>query len=477
MGILVSIQETVIIKMRCTWVFLLVVGAWAAPEDDIISGLPGLDYEVSFKQYSGYLDGLEGQHLHYWFAESQRDPASDPVILWLNGGPGCSSMDGNMNELGPFSIDKEDEVSLIQNPYSWNLNASVIFLESPVCVGYSYSDDGSCYSDDDTTSMANYNAIQDFFTNKFPELYGNAFYMVGESYGGIYVPTLAQRVQEGQSSFPLELKGWATGNGIIDFVQNDNSLMFFAYHHGLFDDKLWDNMVQHCCGGGVASKDTCNFYDPSDLQCIAYVLEGQMAVYGGGLNPYSLYGDCLHAPENKNSNAPSKMETEMKYLYKKLNRGRFQGKSYVKEAVPCFDDHVLENWMSRADVREALNIPDNANIVDQWTVCSNIPYYEIYDNMTAQFQYLNTQVKGLVYNGDWDMVCNFLGNEWFLENLELTEAEAYREWYYGDQVAGFVKRWENLDFVTVKGAGHMVPEDRPGQSLKMIYNFINDEPL
>jgi len=452
------------------WCLLIVlaVGAWAGPaaEDDLITSLPGLTNEVSFKQYSGYLDGLEGQHLHYWFAESQNDPSTDPVILWLNGGPGCSSMDGNMNELGPFSISKEDEFSLIENPYSWNLNASVIFLESPVCVGYSYSDDGSCYSDDDTTSMANYMAMQDFFSNKFPEQNGNDFYMVGESYGGIYVPTLAQRIQEGQSTYPLNLKGWATGNGIIDFRQNDNSLMFFAYHHGLFDDNLWDKMVEHCCDG-VASKDTCNFYDPTGINCIANVLEAQMAVYGGGLNPYSLYGDCLHAPEKKHSDAPSRMEQEMKYLFQH-NRGNVG-------AVQCFDDHVMENWFSRSDVREALHIPEH--LPAEWTVCSNIPYTEIYDNMTAQFDYLKTQVKGLVYNGDWDMVCNFLGNEWFIENLGFTELEKYREWYHNGQVAGFVKRWENLDFVTVKGAGHMVPEDRPGQSLKMIYSFINGDPL
>ncbi|CAL4152141.1 unnamed protein product [Meganyctiphanes norvegica] len=268
--------------LRCTWLLMTVVGAWSAPAEDLITSLPGMDYEVSFAQYSGYLDGLEGQHLHYWFVESQRDPTSDPVILWLNGGPGCSSMEGNIKELGPFSISKEDEFSLIQNPYSWNLNASVIFLESPVCVGYSYSDDGSCESSDDTTSMANYMAIQDFFTIKFPEFHGLDFYIVGFSYGGVYVPTLAQRVQEGQSTFPLELKGWATGNGALDHRQNDNSLMFFAYHHGLFDDNLWDRMVEHCCNGGVASKDTCNFHDPIDVSCIANVYEGLDAVYGGG---------------------------------------------------------------------------------------------------------------------------------------------------------------------------------------------------
>merc|ERR1712179_487168 len=130
---------------------VMAVGAtWGAPAEDLITSLPGLNYEVPFKQYSGHLDGLQGQHLHYWYVESQNDPSSDPVILWLNGGPGCSSMDGYFNELGPFTISKEDELTLIENPYSWNLKASVIFLDAPICVGYSYSGDGGCESDDDT---------------------------------------------------------------------------------------------------------------------------------------------------------------------------------------------------------------------------------------------------------------------------------------------------------------------------------------
>ncbi|CAL4109682.1 unnamed protein product [Meganyctiphanes norvegica] len=461
--------------LRCTWLLMMVVGAWSAPAEDLITSLPGLDYEVPFKQYSGHLNGLEGQHLFYWFVESQRDPTSDPIILWLDGGPGCSSMDGNINELGPFTISREDEVSLIQNPYSWNLNASVIFMDAPICVGYSYSDNGSCESDDDTTSMANYLAIQDFFTNKFPELYGLDFYIVGESYGGIYAPTLAQRVQEGQSTFPLELKGWATGNGMLNYRQSYTSLMFFAYHHGLFDDILWDKMVEHCCEGGVASKDTCNFFDPIDTNCIADVLQGQDAIRGGGLNPYNLYGRCEHAPESKNSEASTRMEQEMKYLYPELIRRSPKYQSFVRAVTQCFDDHIIENWFSRTDVREALHIPEQ--VPAQWLVCSDIEFTRLYTNMTSQFNYLHKEeVKGLVYNGDWDMMCNFLGNQWFLEDLGFTEVEKHREWYYDGQVAGFVKRWENLDFVKVKAAGHMVPENRPEQSLKMIYNWINGEP-
>ncbi|CAL4133146.1 unnamed protein product, partial [Meganyctiphanes norvegica] len=256
----------------------------------------------------------------------------------------------------------------------------------------------------------NFLTVKNFNLHPFPEFYGLDFYLVGESYGGIYIPTLAQRVQEGQSTFPLELKGFSTGNGMLNYRQSDTSLMFYAYHHGLFDDNLW---MDHRKEGGSETKESFFFHIHVNNAsfCAKQVHEGQDIVLEGGLNPYSLYADCVHreAPERKQSEAPSRLEQDMKYLYPKHT-------SSVRVIVPCFDDHVSEDWFSRADVREALHVKEN--IPDQWLFCSDIPYTTLYLNMTSQFNYLHKEgVKGLVYNGDWDMMCNFLGNEWFLEDL------------------------------------------------------------
>lgn len=82
------------------------------------------------KQWSGYMDYKDSKHFFYWFFESRNDPANDPIILWLNGGPGCSSFTGLLFELGPSSIGAD--MKPIHNPYSWNNNASMIFLEQPL---------------------------------------------------------------------------------------------------------------------------------------------------------------------------------------------------------------------------------------------------------------------------------------------------------------------------------------------------------
>ena len=113
-----------------------------------------------------------------------------PLFFYCNycnksGGPGCSSLDGLLYELGPFHVNNSDN-TLYPNPYSWNLNASIIFLESPICVGFSYTDDMNCTANDNTTADDNYHALIQFFTVKFPEYLKHDFFIMGESYAGVY---------------------------------------------------------------------------------------------------------------------------------------------------------------------------------------------------------------------------------------------------------------------------------------------------
>ncbi|CAI9535784.1 unnamed protein product [Staurois parvus] len=190
----------------------------AAPSDDEIKYLPGLRKQPSFRQFSGYLDVPGGKHLHYWFVESQKNPSSSPLVLWMNGGPGCSSLDGLLTEHGPFLI-QPDGVSLEYNSYSWNKIANVLYLEAPAGVGFSYSDDKNYKTNDTEVAHNNYLALKKFYT-LFPEYSANDLYITGESYGGVYVPSLAVQVSQDST---INLKGIAVGNGLSSYEINDNS--------------------------------------------------------------------------------------------------------------------------------------------------------------------------------------------------------------------------------------------------------------
>ncbi|CAK5082239.1 unnamed protein product [Meloidogyne enterolobii] len=149
---------------------------------DEIKSLPGLNAKLNFKHYSGKL-----------------------FVLWLNGGPGCSSLGGLFNELGPYLLNKDGK-TLRQNPHSWNKYASVIFLESPACVGFSYNSKvKNVTTGDEEVAAANYAALKDFFT-KYPSLKSNPFYLTGESYAGVYIPMLGVKILEGIKDSKINLK-------------------------------------------------------------------------------------------------------------------------------------------------------------------------------------------------------------------------------------------------------------------------------
>jgi len=102
--------------------------------------------------FSGYLDIGNGKALHYMFAESQHKPSHDPLIIWYNGGPGCSSMLGFTQEHGPFVMDSGDDY-FHENYYSWNKEANMLYIEAPAGVGYSRCDDDSqCAFTDENVS-------------------------------------------------------------------------------------------------------------------------------------------------------------------------------------------------------------------------------------------------------------------------------------------------------------------------------------
>lgn len=143
------------------------------------------------KSYSGYLTVNANKSLHYIFVESKNDPATDPVMLWFNGGPGCSSLLGFMQEHGPWVIEDNSTV-VVENPNPWIANASLIYLESPAGVGFSpwrTTKDKMIYNDMIQSEDA-YTALVEWY-KKFPEYANNSLFISGESYGGIYTPYLA----------------------------------------------------------------------------------------------------------------------------------------------------------------------------------------------------------------------------------------------------------------------------------------------
>ncbi|KAF7207458.1 lysosomal protective protein isoform X1 [Nothobranchius furzeri] len=473
------------VKMKVLlWLFLVpLLGTDAAPVDDEITFLPGLQKQPSFRHFSGYLNVSNGKHLHYWFVQSQNKPSSDPVVLWLNGGPGCSSLDGLLTEHGPFLI-QDDGVTLQYNPYSWNKIANVLYLESPAGVGFSYSDDKNYVTNDTEVSMNNFLALKEFF-RLFPEFSSNELFLTGESYGGIYIPTLAERVMEDAS---MNLQGIAVGNGMSSYELNDNSLVFFAYYHGLLGTRLWTQLQMFCCKDGK-----CNFYNNQNQNCSDSLLEVQTIVYNSGLNMYNLYASCPGGVPHRLSVESGQLvirDLGNTFIHHQWNRQwsqKLQNLAALHLSVrldpPCTNSTPSYLYLNNIYVKRALHISPNAL---DWVICSaevNLNYGRLYMDVSKQYLKLLSALKYrvLVYNGDVDMACNFMGDEWFIESLNQQVEVQRRPWLYqdidGEQVGGFVKEFDNIAFLTVKGSGHMVPSDKPVAAFSMFTRFIKKQPF
>ncbi|KAG9120541.1 hypothetical protein FRC07_003925, partial [Ceratobasidium sp. 392] len=148
--------------------------------------------DPTVKQHSGYLDISNEKHIFFWFFEARNNPSTAPVVIWLNGGPGCSSAAGLFFALGPCSI-KDGGNSTMWNKWSWNNNANMIFIDQPAGVGYSYNTgpavNNSFIAADDMW------AFLQLFYKRFPQ-YNGKLHVAGESYGGTYVPHIASAIHD-----------------------------------------------------------------------------------------------------------------------------------------------------------------------------------------------------------------------------------------------------------------------------------------
>lgn len=364
---------------------------------------------------------------------------------------------------------------MAMNPYRWNKIANIIFLEAPAGVGFSYDPTGQYSTNDDQTADDNYLALQAFFS-KFPSLKNNDFYIAGESYGGIYVPMLTLRVLKEPNG--IRLKGYAVGNGALDFNILGNALVFFGYYHGLYGLSLWTRLTTHCCNGSVTQQ-SCNFVYRETAACEEAVQEAMKVIYQEHLNVYNLYDKCEDEQGGVGSSrasSTSRYHLSRQLMARSVNVTRHTNNLSV--TPPCIDSENVKRYLAREDVKTALHV-ENSPL--EWDECSNVLHYTTqYESMRDVVKELvdSGSLKTLIYNGDVDMACNFLGDEWFVNTLGYNPTSTYKIWKHGTQVAGFFQTYENdVTFVTIKGAGHMVPEDKPVQALQMISNFISDTPF
>ncbi|KAK4412820.1 Serine carboxypeptidase-like 45 [Sesamum alatum] len=425
---------------------------------DKVVSLPGQP-KVSFQQYSGYITigGKQQRSYFYYFVEAETEPASKPLVLWLNGGPGCSSLGaGAFSEHGPFQPSGN---VLVRNNYSWNKAANMLYLESPAGVGFSYSANKSFYEsvDDEMTARDNLNFLEKWF-DKFPEYKNREFYITGESYGGHYVPQLANLIIQSKAKF--NLKGIAIGNPLLEFDTDFNSRAEFLWSHGLISDATYDQFTSVCNYSQIRRQAANGALTPVCSRVIKLV-SSEISRF---IDTYDVTLDvCLSSVM---------LQAEV------LNQVQDQPKIDV-----CVEDEA-NAYLNRKDVQQALH----ARLigVNRWSICSDVLHYEMQNLEIPTIGILGSLVKSgirvLVYSGDQDSVLPLTGTRALVnglaKDLRLNTSEPYGAWFEGRQVAGWtISYGEFLSFATIRGASHEAPFSQPERSLVLFSSFVGGKPL
>lgn len=444
--------------------------------------------------YSGFVNLAPDVHSFFWFFESRSNPSTDPVTLWLNGGPGSDSLLGLFEELGPCNL-TEDLKSDI-NPYSWNEVSNMLFLSQPLGVGFSYSGkqegsldpyfgvfqnasiatpdgryptiDAEAIDTTDLAAIAAWEVIQGFY-QLLPQLDSNVsskvFNLATESYGGHYGPAFFNYFQQQNEAISngtsdgvaLEFNSLTIINGIIDeYIQvpyypefaTNNTYGIVAYNQSIYDyTQIALNAPVFGC---LTQIETCYYANQS-----------------------TLVGDavCSEAADMCRDNVES-------VYYAFGERGVYDIRHPYDDPTP---PHYLIPYLSQPEVMEAIGVDTN------YTSYSNNEIYYAFQ-ATGDFVFpnfledleeiLNSGVRVSLIYGDADYICNWYGGEAVSKQVNYTYTEQFNAAGYAAMTVdgvqyGETREYGNFSFTRVYEAGHEVPYYQPIAALALFNRTIN----
>ncbi|XP_003572138.1 serine carboxypeptidase-like 10 [Brachypodium distachyon] len=445
-------------------------GARAAPwiTTKAVPRLPGYSGALPFSLETGYVGLDDGVRLFYYFIQSERAPAEDPVLLWLTGGPGCSALSGLVYEVGPLSFDfdgyKGGLPTLLRKTEAWTKVSNIIFVDSPAGTGFSYdTTHGTIPSD--TTVVHQLRIFLETWFDEHPQFLANPLYITGDSYSGIIIPSLAMEIAKGIESGDerlINLKGVIAGNPLTDIRLDDNGRLPFLHGMGIIPDELYEPARKSCKG---------EYRSPWNAACA---------------NSLQAIKDCIRDLNGVHVLEPSCPEyPDLSIVQKKPttlpNNGtkRSMLESAALSSVCRNSTYFLsEVWTNNEAVRESLGI--HKGTVPLWQRCDfHLPYTkEISSTVGEHLALITGGYRSMVYSGDHDSKISYVGTQAWIKQLNLSIKDDWRPWYVDSQVAGFTRAYSNnFTYATVKGAGHTAPEYMPRECLAMIDRWLSGRPL
>lgn len=456
--------------MGAGWILLsaicLVISVNGYPKEDLVVGLPGQP-KVGFRQYAGFVDVdvKAGRSLFYYFVEAEVDPDHKPLTLWLNGGPGCSSIGGGaFTELGPF-YPRGDGRGLRRNKMSWNKASNLLFVDSPAGVGWSYSNTSSDYTCGDSSTAMDMHFFMMNWYEKFPAFKSRDLFLTGESYAGHYIPQLAVALldhNEHSKGLKFNIKGIAIGNPLLKLDRDIPAAYEYFWSHGMISDEIGLTIMNDC------DFEDYTFSDPHNVSDSCYnAISEANTIVGVYVNNYDVILDVCY---------PSIVQQELR-LRKMATK-----KSVGVDVCMTYERRFYFNL---PEVQKALHA-NRTNLPYGWSMCSDVLNYSNTDGniniLPLLKRIIQNKIPVLVFSGDQDSVVPLLGSRTLVRelahDLQFKITVPYGAWFHKQQVGGWATEYGNLlTFATVRGAAHMVPYAQPSRALHLFSSFIHGRRL
>ncbi|MCJ1418897.1 hypothetical protein MMC32_005248 [Xylographa parallela] len=406
-------------------------------------------------QYSGYLTVGTNMNMWFWFFESRNSPSTAPLALWLNGGPGCSSMIGLFQENGPCHfVNGASTPSL--NPYSFNEYANMLYVDQPIGTGFSYGTDDAT----GTVSAAPYvwTLLQAFYT-QFPTYESRQFGLFTESYGGHYGPEFSYYFQTQNAAIKagtvkgdnIDLIALGINNGWYDPIIQYKAYVDYSYNNTY---KPLITAAQHTSYTNTYTSKCL----PLLKQCPSVTGENSACenadttCYNDIEGPLSEVADFDVYDIREPSNDPYPPETYVTYL-------------------------------QSATVTKAIGAKAT------YTECPSAPYNKFAatgDDSRSFLSTLSTVVDTglttLIWAGDADWICNWFGGLNSANAITYSGQSAFAaaplvSYTVGGTQTGTFKSVGNLSFLRVFAAGHEVPYYQPATALQVFKQTMSQKPI
>lgn len=413
------------------------------------------------QQVSGYIDVGKNMSMWFWFFEARESPETAPFTLWINGGPGCSSMIGLFQENGPCRVNPDGQTTSI-NPYSWNNISNVIYIDQPIGTGFSYGT--VTVNSTEAAAPFIWKAFQILFESKlFSKFQAREFIFATESYGGHYGPSFVtyfdqqnELIRQGElQGEEIVVSALMINNGWFDpLIQNKAYVDFATYAPGygqLQNDTVLKNLTQA-------------YYGPGGCK------HQEEACYDAGNSPSSNY-TCRTADDFCIINV----------LVPAVGNRDIDDLRQNSSTPNPFPPNFYMDFLNLASIKQAIGaIPTFAD-------CSNTPLFtDTGDDARTWLPQLgalaNSGLKMLIWAGDADINCNWLGGHasvlamnWY-GHTRLQQTLLQNITFRGKTVAAG-QNVDNFTFARVYAAGHEVPAFQPEASLEIFRQIINGQPL